>query len=44
MCEDVSDRALYNVEKGRDGEKYRRNEEVSERRGELSNSRLFLRD
>jgi hypothetical protein len=49
MCEDMSDRAWYNVrkidggEKGRDGEILRRKEEVSKRRGKLSNSKLFLR-
>jgi hypothetical protein len=30
-------------EKGRDGEKFRRNEEVSKRQGELNNNKLFLR-
>jgi hypothetical protein len=28
-------------EKGRDGEIFRRNEEVSKRRGEMSNSKFF---
>jgi hypothetical protein len=48
MFENVSDRAWYNIridggEKGREGGIFRRNEEVSKRRGELSNSKLSLR-
>jgi hypothetical protein len=47
MCEDVLDRAWYNVRhmkeiKG-DGENFWRNEEVRRRPGELSISKLFLR-
>jgi hypothetical protein len=49
MYDDMSDRAWYNVRwmKERDrgkgkGEKFRRNEEVNKRRGELSNDKLFL--
>jgi hypothetical protein len=48
MCEAVSDRknmVQYSIDggEGRDGERSGKNEEVSERRGELSNSKLFLR-
>jgi hypothetical protein len=47
MCEDVPDRARYNVDRWRrerEGwRKFRRNEEVNKRLGELSNGGLFLR-
>src|SRR6266849_11033533 len=47
-CRDVSDRNKVNCtinggEKGKDGERFRSNEEVTKRRGELSNGKLFLR-
>jgi hypothetical protein len=46
MCEDVTDRARYNIDRWRrerEGRgKFRRNEEVSKRLGELNNSQLFL--
>jgi hypothetical protein len=42
MCEDVSDRAWHNVQWKERKRNIRKNEDVSKRRGELNNSKLFL--